>query len=65
MTIREEKSINTVKNVASTMAIEAMYLKREFLMDMLKVAKGEKTSEEIRREVIKRYARQLTFSLKH
>ena len=57
MTVREEKSINTVKNVASTMAIEDMYFKKEFLLDMVKAANGEKTYEEIRKAVLKKYAR--------
>ena len=39
------------------MAIENMFLSRDFINEMLKVPSGEKTSDELRKEVIKRYAR--------
>jgi hypothetical protein len=38
-----------IKNVAATMAIEDMYFSKEFISEMIKVSKGEKTSEELRR----------------
>ena len=47
-----------VKQVVATMAIEDMYLSEEFISKMLKVANGELSSEEVRQEVIKKYARQ-------
>jgi hypothetical protein len=46
-----------IKNVAATMAIEDMYFSKEFISEMIKVSKGEKTSEELRREIIKKYVR--------
>lgn len=39
------------------MAIENMYLSKDFVKEMIKVSKGEKTSEELRQEVIRKYAR--------
>lgn len=47
-----------VQNVVATMAIEDMYLSSEFVNELLKVANGQKSSEELRQEVIKKYARQ-------
>lgn len=57
MQIKNTNYSNSVKNVVATMAIEDMYLRKEFVLELIKVAKGEKTSEELRREVIKKYAR--------
>ena len=45
----------SVKKVVATMAIENMYLSQEFVEELEKVAKGEKTSEELRQEVIKKH----------
>lgn len=39
------------------MAIEDMYLSKSFVKELLKVSQGEKTSEQLRQEVFKRYAR--------
>lgn len=47
----------SVKNVVTTMAVEDMYLSKDFIKELEKVAKGEKTSEELRQEVIKKYAK--------
>lgn len=55
MTINEKpKSVNSV---VATMEIEDMYLDREFVDELVKVANGERTSESLRQEVIKKYAR--------
>ena len=45
-----------IKKVAASMAIEQMYLSPVFIKELVKVEKGEKTTEELRREVIKKYA---------
>ncbi|MBE5846746.1 MAG: hypothetical protein E7300_03630 [Lachnospiraceae bacterium] len=45
-----------IQSVIATMAIEDMYLPEDFIKEMIKVSKGEKTSEELRQEVIKTYA---------
>ena len=50
-------SIRAVENVVATMAIENMCPPREFINELIKIATGEKTSEEVRQEVIKEYAR--------
>jgi len=39
------------------MAIENMHLSKDFITELVKVANGEKTSEELRQEVIRKYAR--------
>lgn len=57
MLVENTKNNKTVINVVATMAIEEMYLSEEFVSELIKVANGEKTSEELRREVIKKYAR--------
>lgn len=46
-----------VTDVVATMAIEDMYLSREFVDELAKVANGKRTSESLRQEVIKKYAR--------
>ena len=58
MIIENTEQNRDIANVASTLAIENMYLSKDFINEHLKVASGEKTSEELRQEVIKKYARQ-------
>ena len=48
----------TVQQAVASMAVEGMYFDREFLSEILKVANGEKTSEELRKEIIKKYTQQ-------
>ena len=57
MIVKNTKGSRQVKNVVATMAIEDMYLSKSFVKDLLKVSQGEKTSEQLRQEVFKRYAR--------
>lgn len=57
MLVDNTRENREIKNVAATMAIEDMYFSKEFISEMIKVSKGEKTSEELRREIIKKYAR--------
>jgi len=57
MTIKNTKSARDIRNVAATMAIENMYLSKAFVEELVKVSKGEKTSEQLRQEVIRKYAR--------
>ena len=47
-----------IQNVVATMAIEDMDLSEEFIAELEKVSKGEKTSEQLRQEVIRKYAKQ-------
>ena len=51
------KQPQRVTDVVATMAIEDMYLSREFVSELVKVANGKRTSESLRQEVIKKYAR--------
>lgn len=55
---KDQKAIRQVKSVASNMAIENMYVSSEFMDKMIKVAKGELSSEQVRQEIIQKYARQ-------
>ena len=41
----------SLKNVIATLAIENMYLSKEFLSELKKVASGERTSENLRQEL--------------
>ena len=47
-----------VQQVAATMAIEDMYVSKEFIDKLLKVSNGEMTSEQLRKEVLKEYAQE-------
>lgn len=57
MTSTNIKSVRNIRNVAATMAIENMPLSKSFVKELLKVSNGEKTSEQLRQEVIRKYAR--------
>lgn len=46
-----------VKNVISTLAVDNMYLSESFVKELLKVSNGEKSSEQLRQEVLKRYSK--------
>lgn len=48
---------SSVRQVLATMAIEDMYFSNEFVEDMLKVANGELSTEQVREAVLKEYAR--------
>ena len=58
MVIANTNSMKRIRNVVATMAIEDMYLTKEFVNELIKVSNGEKTSDQLRQEVIKKYARQ-------
>ena len=57
MVIENTKSNQQLAQVIASMAIEEMYVNQDFVQELLKVSKGEKTTEELRQEVIKKYAR--------
>ena len=57
MIVENTKQNRDVQYVVATMAIENMYLSNDFIKELLKVSRGEKTTEELRQEVIKQYAR--------
>lgn len=52
-----DRAVLGVQNVVATMAIENMHLEKHFINELLKIARGERSSEEVRREVLKKYAR--------
>ena len=57
MTYKEKENLLKIQNVTATMAIEGMYFNLDFLQKMMQVSRGELTTEEVRQEVIKKYAR--------
>ena len=58
MFIKNTEAGRIVQRVAATMAIEDMYVSKEFIEKLLKVSNGEMTSEELRKEVLKEYAQE-------
>ena len=46
---------NSLKNVLSTMAIENMFVSEDFLMELISVEQGEKTSEQLIQETINKH----------
>jgi hypothetical protein len=58
MIIKNTEAGRIVQRVAATMAIEDMYVSKEFIEKLLKVSNGEMTSEELRKEVLKEYAQE-------
>ena len=57
MEVLDTKAARDIKKVVSTMAIENMFFSKDFIEKMMKVADGELSSEDIRQEVLKKYAR--------
>ena len=58
MIIKNTEAGRIVQRVAATMAIEDMYVSKEFIEKLLKVGNGEMTSEELRKEVLKEYTQE-------
>lgn len=56
MLVKRTKATESVRDVVATMAVEGMYLSKDFIEELIKVAEGKKTSEELRQEVIRKYA---------
>ncbi|MCR4650379.1 MAG: hypothetical protein K5662_01355 [Lachnospiraceae bacterium] len=57
LVVENTKENRALQQVVATMSIEDMYFDKDFLEKMLQVSKGEKTSEQLRQEVLKKYAR--------
>ena len=57
MIVKDTKNNRHLAHVAASMAIENMFVDNQFMNELLKVAEGKKTSEELRQEVIRQYAR--------
>lgn len=53
--LENTKENREIRNVVTTMALEGMYLDEVFINELIKVSKGEKTSEELRQEIIKKH----------
>ena len=58
MIIKNTEAGRKVQRVAATMAIEDMYVSKEFIEKLLKVSNGEMTSEQLRKEVLKEYTQE-------
>lgn len=55
--VENTKEFRAVQQVVASMAIEEMYFDAAFIKQMLQVAKGEKTEEEVIEEIKQKYAR--------
>ena len=58
MVVENTKSNQQLSQVIASMAIEEMYVSKECIRELMKVSNGEKTTEQLRQEIIKKYARQ-------
>ena len=56
MLVKRTQATESVRDVVATMAVEGMYLSKDSIEELIKVAEGKKTSEELRQEVIRKYA---------
>ena len=57
MLVENTKGNRDLNRVTASMAIENMFFSESFIKEMIKVSNGEKTTEELRQEIIKKYAR--------
>lgn len=57
MLVENTKQTREIRDAVASLAIENMYVSQDFIEELIKVSNGEKTSEELRQEVIKKYAR--------
>lgn len=57
MIVENTKENREIRDAVASLAIEDMYVSREFIEELMKVSRGEKTSEELIQEIIKKYAR--------
>ena len=55
MIVKNTKGARIVRAVAATMAISNMYMDKEFILKLIKVADGEMSSEELREEIMTEY----------
>ena len=53
--LNNTRANRAVQQTVATMAIEDMYFDKHFIDEMIKVSKGERTSEDVRREVLSKY----------
>ena len=57
MIVVNTKENRDIKKVAASMAIENMFFDEDFIQEMIKVSKGEKSTADIIKEIIKEYGR--------
>jgi hypothetical protein len=57
MIIENTEAGRKVQQVAATMAIEDMYVSKEFIEKLLKVSKGEMTTDDLIQELNDKYAK--------
>lgn len=57
LVVENTRENKIVRNVVSTMALEEMYLDEDFIKELLKVSKGEKTTEQLIEELKREYGR--------
>lgn len=55
MVVANTKKNKMIQQVAATMAVEDMPLSSAYIHELLKVSSGEKTSDQLRQEVLKKY----------
>ena len=55
MIIENTKENRAIKSVISSMAIENMFFDRKFINEIQKVSRGEKSTEEIIKDIVKEY----------
>lgn len=56
--LENTKENRVVRRTCTTMALSGMYLDEEHIMNLVKVANGEKTTEELIRELKDEYVKQ-------
>ena len=57
MVVENTENMRNLKKVIASREIENMYVSKDFLSELIKVERGEKTSEQLRQEVIKKHER--------
>lgn len=55
MDVEYSNATKSVQSVAATMAVAGMPLSQAFVQELIKVANGDKTSEQLRTEVLNKY----------
>lgn len=55
MIIENTKENRAIKSVISSMAIENMFFDEKFINEILKVSRGEKSTEEIIKDIVEEY----------
>ncbi len=57
LVVENTKENRALQQAVAAMAVEGMYLDEDFLKEMIRVSKGEKTTEEVIEEVKREYTR--------